>query len=143
MFDSQGRVAGSRRLRATLTRKVAKQTATTLYHMHRTGVVHGGKAFPTSQTCQFPTMIHSLSDLSHLTTSDIFVPPITHVIGWSDAIWAIQRRKVLQLATEYLLALTLQPCSWRLTRMIIYRTHFFKKAPSLGILGSPTNLEHC
>ena len=48
MSDSPGRVAGSRRLRANLARKVAKQTATALYHMHCTGVVHGGKVFPTS-----------------------------------------------------------------------------------------------
>jgi hypothetical protein len=30
-----------------LARKVAKQTATTLHHMHSAGVVHGGKVFPT------------------------------------------------------------------------------------------------
>ena len=47
MSDSPGRVAGSRRLRADLARKVAKQTATTLHHMHSAGVVHGGKVFPT------------------------------------------------------------------------------------------------
>lgn len=46
MCDSPGRVAGSRRLRADLARKVAKQTATTLHHMHSAGVVHGGKVFP-------------------------------------------------------------------------------------------------
>lgn len=46
MSDSPGRVAGSRRLRADLARKVAKQTATTLHHMHSAGVVHGGKVFP-------------------------------------------------------------------------------------------------
>jgi hypothetical protein len=40
MSDSPGRVAGSRRLRADLARKVAKQTATTLHHMHSVGVVH-------------------------------------------------------------------------------------------------------
>ena len=45
MSDSPGRVAGSRRLRADLARKVAKQTATTLHHMHCMGVVHGGKVF--------------------------------------------------------------------------------------------------
>jgi len=43
MSDSPGRVAGSRRLRADLARKVAKQTATTLHHMHCAGFVHGGK----------------------------------------------------------------------------------------------------
>lgn len=43
MSDSPGRVAGSRRLRADLARKVAKQIATTIHCMHRIGVVHGGK----------------------------------------------------------------------------------------------------
>jgi serine/threonine-protein kinase SRPK3 len=43
MSDSPGRVAGSRRLRADLARKVAKQVATTLYHMHSAGIVHGGE----------------------------------------------------------------------------------------------------
>src|SRR6267154_812375 len=47
MSDSPGRVAGSRRLRADLARKVAKQTATMLHNMHSAGVVHGGKVFPT------------------------------------------------------------------------------------------------
>ena len=47
MSDSPGRVAGSRRLRADLARRVAKQTATALYYMHSAGVVHGGKVFPT------------------------------------------------------------------------------------------------
>ena len=49
MSDSPGRVAGSRRLRADLAKKVAKQVASTLHHMHRAGVVHGGKIFPTYQ----------------------------------------------------------------------------------------------
>jgi serine/threonine-protein kinase SRPK3 len=43
MSDSPGRAAGSRRLRADLARKVAKQTAMVMHHMHCTGVVHGGK----------------------------------------------------------------------------------------------------
>ena len=43
MSDSPGRVSGRRRLRADLARKVAKQTAMVLHHMHCTGVVHGGK----------------------------------------------------------------------------------------------------
>ena len=43
MYDSPGRTAGSRRLRADLARKVAKQTAEMIYHMHRAGVAHGGK----------------------------------------------------------------------------------------------------
>jgi len=43
MSDSPGRSAGSRRLRADLARKVAKQTAMMMHHMHCTGVVHGGK----------------------------------------------------------------------------------------------------
>ena len=51
MSDSPGRVAGSRRLRADLARKVAKQTATTLHHMHSTGVVHAGKVFPRHINC--------------------------------------------------------------------------------------------
>ena len=56
MSDSPGRVAGSRRLRADLARKVAKQTATTLHHMHCAGVVHGGKRFSLpSQPYQLPT----------------------------------------------------------------------------------------
>lgn len=62
MSDSPGRVAGSRRLRADLARKVAKQTATTLHHMHCAGVVHGD-----------------------LTTSNILFRISPHVIGWSDA----------------------------------------------------------
>jgi len=43
MSDSPGRVAGSRRLRVDLARKVTKQTATALHHMHCAGFVHGGK----------------------------------------------------------------------------------------------------
>ena len=43
MSDSPGRAAGSRRLRADLARKVAKQTAMMMHHMHCAGVVHGGK----------------------------------------------------------------------------------------------------
>jgi serine/threonine-protein kinase SRPK3 len=49
MSDSPRRVAGSRRLRADLARKVAKQVASTLHHMHCAGVVHGGKVFLTYQ----------------------------------------------------------------------------------------------
>jgi len=45
MSDSPGRVAGSRRLRADLARKVARQTTTTLHHIHCAGIVHGGKWF--------------------------------------------------------------------------------------------------
>ena len=48
MSYSPGRTAGSRRLRADLARKVAKQVAITMYHMHCTGVVHGGKQSSTS-----------------------------------------------------------------------------------------------
>ena len=43
LSDSPGRAAGSRRLRAVLARKVAKQTAMMIHHMHCTGIVHGGK----------------------------------------------------------------------------------------------------
>ena len=42
MTDCPGRVAGSRRLRADLARKVAKQTAIGLLDLHCAGVVHGG-----------------------------------------------------------------------------------------------------
>ena len=52
MSDSPGRTAGSRRLRADLARKVAKQTAMMIHHMHCIGVVHGGKQ---SQRCQLLT----------------------------------------------------------------------------------------
>jgi serine/threonine protein kinase len=45
MSDSPGRAAGSRRLRADLARKVARQTAMTIHHMHCAGIVHGGKQF--------------------------------------------------------------------------------------------------
>lgn len=56
LSDCPGRVAGSRRLRADLARKVAKQTATTLHHMHCAGVVHGGKWLsPPSQPYRPPT----------------------------------------------------------------------------------------
>lgn len=55
MSDSPGRVAGSRRLRADLARKVAKQTATALHHMHCTGVVHGGKGVSPTLSYQLPT----------------------------------------------------------------------------------------
>src|SRR6266446_3394070 len=48
-----GRVAGSRRLHTTLARKVAKQTATTLYHM-RVSFMEV-RLFPPSQICQFLT----------------------------------------------------------------------------------------
>ncbi|KAG6826909.1 hypothetical protein H0H92_013934 [Tricholoma furcatifolium] len=62
MSDCPGRVAGSRRLRADLARKVAKQTATALHHMHSAGIVHGD-----------------------LTTSNILFRLSPHFIGWSDA----------------------------------------------------------
>ena len=42
MSESPGRPAGSRRLRADLARKVAKQVATTIHCIHRAGVVLGG-----------------------------------------------------------------------------------------------------
>ena len=59
MSDSPGRVAGSRRLRADLARKVAKQTATTLHRMHCAGFVHGGKWFsPPFQLYQLSTNDH-------------------------------------------------------------------------------------
>jgi len=46
--DSPGRTAGSRRLRADLARKVAKQTVMAIHNMHSADVVHGGKpAFST------------------------------------------------------------------------------------------------
>ncbi|KAL0068067.1 hypothetical protein AAF712_004971 [Marasmius tenuissimus] len=61
MSDSPGRVAGSRRLRADLARKVAKETATAVYRMHCAGVVHGD-----------------------LTTSNILFRLSPHVTGWSD-----------------------------------------------------------
>jgi hypothetical protein len=59
MSDSPGRVAGSRRLRADLARKVAKQTAMMIHHMHSAGVVHGGKQssasfFSTISVCRLP-----------------------------------------------------------------------------------------
>ncbi|KAF7800097.1 hypothetical protein EIP86_011341 [Pleurotus ostreatoroseus] len=41
MSDCPGRVFGSKRLRADLARKVAKQVATALHYMHSAGVVHG------------------------------------------------------------------------------------------------------
>lgn len=44
MSDCPGRVSGSRRLRGDLARRVAKQTAAAILHMHRAGVVHGGKS---------------------------------------------------------------------------------------------------
>lgn len=43
MYDSPGRTAGSRRLRGDLARKVAKQIAMMIRHMHCAGIVHGGK----------------------------------------------------------------------------------------------------
>ena len=52
MSDSPGRTAGSRQLRADLARKVAKQTAMMMHHMHCTGVVHGGK----QSSASFSTM---------------------------------------------------------------------------------------
>ncbi|KXN81007.1 Serine/threonine-protein kinase SRPK [Leucoagaricus sp. SymC.cos] len=62
MSDSPGRTAGSRRLRADLAKKVAKQTATMIHHMHCTGIVHGD-----------------------LTTSNILFRLSPHVIKWSDS----------------------------------------------------------
>ncbi|KAG7090643.1 hypothetical protein E1B28_009744 [Marasmius oreades] len=61
MSDSPGRVAGSRRLRADLARKVSKETATTMHRMHCAGVVHGD-----------------------LTTSNILFRVSPHVTEWSD-----------------------------------------------------------
>jgi hypothetical protein len=52
MSDSPGRTAGSRRLCADLARKVAKQAAMGIHHMHCAGVVNGGKQY--SASC--PTM---------------------------------------------------------------------------------------
>ncbi|XP_006463277.1 hypothetical protein AGABI2DRAFT_152487 [Agaricus bisporus var. bisporus H97] len=62
MCDSPGRTAGSRRLRADLARKVAKQTTMIIHHLHCTGIVHGD-----------------------LTTSNILFPLLPHVTKWSDA----------------------------------------------------------
>jgi serine/threonine-protein kinase SRPK3 len=45
MLDSPGRVSGSRRLRADLARKVAKQTATAVDLFHCAGLVHGGLSY--------------------------------------------------------------------------------------------------
>lgn len=45
MSDCPGRVSGSKRLRADLARKVAKQVATAVHYMHSAGVVHGGKVY--------------------------------------------------------------------------------------------------
>ncbi|KZV75818.1 kinase-like protein [Peniophora sp. CONT] len=56
-----GRAAGSRRLRADLARKAAKQTAMAIYHMHRAGVVHGD-----------------------LTTSNVLFSLSPYVLRWSD-----------------------------------------------------------
>ena len=52
MSDSPGRTAGSRRLRADLARKVAKQIAMMVHHMHCAGVAHGGK----QSSASFSTM---------------------------------------------------------------------------------------
>lgn len=60
--ESPGRTTGSRRSSADLARKVAKQTAMMLYHMHCAGVVHGD-----------------------LTTSNILFRLSPHVTNWSDA----------------------------------------------------------
>ncbi|VDB92265.1 unnamed protein product [Peniophora sp. CBMAI 1063] len=62
MSDCPGRVIGSRRLRADLARKVAKQTAMALYYMHSAGIVHGD-----------------------LTTSNILFRLSPQVRTWSDA----------------------------------------------------------
>lgn len=82
MSDSPGRVSGSRRLRADLARKIAKQTATTLHHIHRAGVVHGGKLFPPllSRNTSFQQTIPL-----DLTTSNILFRLSPRVIEWSDA----------------------------------------------------------
>ncbi|KAF9783338.1 kinase-like domain-containing protein [Thelephora terrestris] len=61
MYDTPGRTIGSRRLRADLARKVAKQTAMMIHHMHCAGIVHGD-----------------------LTTSNILFRLSPHVIKWSD-----------------------------------------------------------
>ncbi|KAF9258332.1 hypothetical protein L218DRAFT_981801 [Marasmius fiardii PR-910] len=61
MSGSPGRVSGSRRLQADLARKVAKETATTIYHMHRAGIVQGD-----------------------LTTSNILFRLSPRVTEWSD-----------------------------------------------------------
>lgn len=45
MSESPGRVAGSRRLRADLARKVAHRTASVLEFMHSAGLVHGGNKY--------------------------------------------------------------------------------------------------
>ncbi|KAG6838215.1 hypothetical protein C0991_001006, partial [Blastosporella zonata] len=42
MSDSPGRIAGSKRLRSDLARKVAKQVVGTVHMMHSAGFVHGG-----------------------------------------------------------------------------------------------------
>ncbi|KAH0839399.1 kinase-like domain-containing protein [Lanmaoa asiatica] len=62
MSDSPGRVAGSRRLRGDLARKVAKETAKAIYRMHSAGWVHGD-----------------------LTTSNILFRVAETVRKWTDA----------------------------------------------------------
>ncbi|KAF5331164.1 hypothetical protein D9619_005977 [Psilocybe cf. subviscida] len=62
MYDCPGRTIGSRRLRADLARKAAKQTAEAVHHMHCAGIVHGD-----------------------LTTSNILFRPSARMLAGSDA----------------------------------------------------------
>lgn len=56
MLDCPGRAVGSRKLRADLACKVAKQIATALHFLHGAGVVHGGE----SQALDI--LIHTMTD---------------------------------------------------------------------------------
>jgi len=81
MSDCPGRVSGSRRLRADLVRKVAKQTAAVLELMHSAAIVHGGSFGP--YFCP-PAYSNILINYLDITASNTLLCISDHVTKWSD-----------------------------------------------------------
>lgn len=75
MCDSPGRTAGSRRLRADLAKKVAKQTTMMIHHLHCTGIVHGGKQHPLCISFDYVSCRQNIS--SRFDYIEHFVSPTT------------------------------------------------------------------
>jgi len=83
MSDSPGRVSGSKRLRADLARKVAKQTARAVDLFHAAGLVHGGSSYSGVQVVHSQAdvwRIHSLWGRSH-NSNILFGPVLSRMSG--------------------------------------------------------------
>ena len=82
MSDSPGRVAGNRRLRSDLARKVAMQVASVVKLMHTAGYVHGGSWSLSRKRAGLSLQNIYFSDL---TISNILFRIAENVKSWSDS----------------------------------------------------------